>query len=358
MIYYLFSAILFLFSTLFSENVNPQDEKTYAFLQNVRGIIDEDIRKFQIPGIAVAFFDGEHEYFLSFGFADRKKNIAVDQNTIFKIASITKVFTSTLLAVNVIDGKVRLSDSVSAYLKTNGAYINKVSLLNLATHTSSLPRVVPNFDHGQNYTKQQIFDFLNNWRAAYPIGSKYGYSNLGFGILGMALEAENNLSYMKLLETLVLKPLNMNSTFIDVPTNLQPHVSYGYNNKGQVQLTPVNHLTPGSGALYSTADDMMKFLKANLGIEGPKRLQTAMEYTQKDFFKVDKQLSIGLGWQRFTTKDGLLIIDKNGGLEGFSSYIGFTKGSKTGIVILVNKRAVNATDIGRKILSELHKTHP
>lgn len=354
MIYYF--AILFSFLTTCVFSATKDDT---IVLQKVKKILDEEITKLQIPGLAVAFFDGQQEYFMSYGYADFENKKLISKDTLFKIASITKVFTSTLLAVKVIEGKVNLNDSVSKFLNLkNAAFgdndIGRITLLNLATHTSSLPRPFPSFGKNNPLTKENLNNYLNLLKTPFPVASKYSYSNFGFGLLGLALSNESNTTYMKLLSDVILQPLKMNSTMIEVPENLVNLVAVGYNKNGLAAKQSFNTLMPGSGALYSTSSDMLKFLMANLGINGPKNLLNAMEFAQKGFFSINEHLSIGLGWQRFTKDKGLLIIDKNGGLPGFSSYIGFTKGvKKIGIVILINKRSINASAIGRKILYEL-----
>lgn len=357
MIYFLLSFILCV-NALFADPQISELTKHQLVFQEMQDLLKEDIKNFQIPGMAVAIYHDGNEYFLSYGFADQKKEILVNEETLFKLASVTKVFTSTLLSVELVESDMKLSDPVSKYLHLSSASpkdIDRVTLLQLATHTSSLPRVFPKFNHWSNYTTQKILNFLNHWEATHPIGTRYFYSNAGFGVLGIALENATKTHYMALLERLILKPLNMNSTYLEVPQNKINQMAVGYNSMNQpVPLTPVNRLTPGSGALISCSRDMLKFLKCNIGVDGPKNLMNAMDYAQKEFFFVNNELSLGLGWQRFTSEKELLIIDKNGGIPGFSSYIGFTKkGKKTGIVILVNKRHVNVTEIGRKIIQTL-----
>ncbi len=355
MFYYIFFSLIFLTNVSFATN-KIQDPKIAYYVQT---LLHEHVNKFQIPGVAVALYYDDAEYLLSYGFADKEKKINVTPDTLFKLASVTKVFTTSLLALKLLQEKIQLQDPVSRYLniKQNDSFqdINDVTLLHLATHTSSLPRVFPNFKNGTNYTEEKIIHFLKNWKASRKIGTHYYYSNLGFGVLGMALAKQNHSSYMDLLRDFILKPLNMNQTTIAVKKSDLPLVAVGYNEGTAVPITPINTLTPGSGALYSTARDMMNFLKANLGVYGPINIINAMEYAQKSYFTVNQNLTMGLGWQRFTNDSNLLIIDKNGGLPGFSSYIGFIKGpKKIGIVILTNKRGVNDTELGRKILSELH----
>lgn len=330
-------------------------------LERVQAILEEEREKNKIPGMAVALYINNQEYFLSYGFADTEKRTFIDPDTLFRLASIAKVFTSTVLSLKAIEGRVQLTDSVAKYLSIKDApFLNtdfsKITLLNLATHTSSLPKSFPENKENPIQTEEQLINNLNQWKAGSPPGSKYFYSNLGFSILGIALARQNQTSYFDMLNSLILQPLKMNSTFVDIPDAFLYRVAIGYHDNKSVERVVRNRLSIASGGLYSSARDMLLFLKANLGVEGPKNLIVAMEYAQKEFFAVSNQLSMGLGWQRFTTKENLLIIDKNGGLPGFASYIGMTnQGKKIGIVILANKDGINSTAIGRRILSSIQK---
>lgn len=354
---YYFLLSFFLVAKVYSQTTDS--EPHLQVLEIVKNILEEERKKHNIPGMSVALYANNQEYFLSFGLADKENRTYIDSETLFRLGSIAKVFTSTVLSIKAIEGRVNLNDKISKYLHINNQPIlnnafSKISLLNLATHTSNLPRAFPDTPENSIKTEDQLIEYLNQWQATSPAGSNYFYSNLGFSILGIALARENQSTYMEMLNSLILEPLKMNATVVDVPDFLGSRLATGYHDDKAVEKIKQKRLNIPSGGLYSSARDMLKFLKANLGLEGPRKLITAMEFAQKEFFAVSKQLSLGLGWQRFTTKENILIIDKNGGLPGFSSYIGMrTQDKKMGIVILVNKDDVNTTAIGRRTLSAL-----
>ena len=310
----------------------------------------------KIPGIAIAYFDGKTGDVLSYGVADKKKGIPVTPYTLFDIASVTKVFTATELALLVSKGRVSLNDPVTKYLpgidKKIGT-INKVTLLELATHSSSLPRELKQ-SRKVDYTESQLLKYLQHWNPANPVGSHFLYSNLGFGILGLALEKEQRTSYFSMIENDILRPLGMISTVIDVPGNLESHLAQGYSEDGNLVSIEAHrrNILPGSGSLRSTANDLLKFLEANLGIKGPHDLLKAMQLAQKEHYRASDKLAMGLAWQR-GKQQGNLIIDKNGSLPGFSSYIGMIPDKKIGIVILSNRVKTNNTKLGRNLLVKL-----
>lgn len=303
------------------------------------------MQKNDIPGMAVALYYEGKGYLLSYGTANSNKE-PITAQTIFDLASITKVFTTTDLTLQVQAGHMRLDDKLTKYLpridKSNGA-INQITLKQLATHTSSLMRDMP---------QGKDIPFLQNWAPDYPIGTHFLYSNLGFGLLGRALQNATKTPYEELIARDILRPLGMTSTMTEVPAQLMSRYAQGYSQEGAPVTHRGKYALPGSGALRSTSTDMLRFLEANLGIDVPKPLNSAMQFAQKPLFKVNDHLTMGLGWQNFTNK-GKLIIDKNGGVPGFSSYIGMLPHKKIGIVILVNKGKMNATQLGRNLLNQL-----
>lgn len=348
---------LFLFICLFS----------FFYMQsifcsgNTSSIVENAIQAFMadknIPGVAVAVVNEDGGNILCFGVSDGQSNVPVTQDTIFDLASITKVFTSTELALEVERGKVSLSDPVARYLPQlqNGGAINQVTLLQLATHTSSLPRVPPPL-RGQKYQREGVMQFLQFWQPNYPIGTHYLYSNLGFGVIGYALENVEQKPYQQLITDDILIPLGMRSTFVYLPLPLFQNYAQGYSIQGQPLADTFQNISawPAGGALRSTIADMLKFLLANLGIAGPQDILQAMHMAQEGFYKVNDKLEMGLGWHRMNL-NGTVIIEKNGGLPGFSSYIGRMANKNIGIVILVNKAKTHVTQIGRDILLRIEQ---
>jgi beta-lactamase class C len=317
--------------------------------------IKEFMKNKGVPGVTIAlFYEGKGTLY-SFGFADPKLKIKANPDTIFEIASLTKVFTSTALAVEVLRGKMALNDPVLKYLpsiQNNSKGISQVTLSQLATHTSSLPRVPPQKKGIRKYTPDLLMEYLRNWQPLYPIGSKSVYSNLGFGILGQAVANVEHESYAEAIYSLITGPLEMNSTMIHVPEDLRKNYAVGINKFDKPAEKYALNAWPGGGALRSTSRDMLKFLIANMDEGGPKELRKAMQLAQQGVYKVNNRLTMGLGWQRYA-QHNYFFIDKNGGVDGFSSYIGIVPSRKVGIVILTNKGKTQITYLGRHLLARL-----
>lgn len=318
--------------------------------------IEEAARRFMhqkgIPGMSLVVIEKGKSRFYNLGVADPSTGQAIKEDTIFEIASITKVFTSTAVSVEVLEGKMKLEAPVSTYLPAlRGMSVHAfkgVTLQQLLTHTASLPRDLPL--RKKKYDLYSVMHYLSSWSPPYPLGSRYVYSNLGFGIAGYALEGVMKLPLLNIYHQLILNPLGMHSTQFQLSPPLMPLFAVGTTKSGKrVGGTKIGPL-PGAGALRSTAYDMEKFLAANMGVRGPKKLLEAMKFAQAPRFDVGKNnLELGLGWQNIL-REGVKIIDKNGGLPGFSSYIGFLPEQEIGIVILANRAKIGATQFGRRLL--------
>lgn len=345
---------------------------TTAFAQskdqaNMTSLIDSLVQPYMqnhaIPGAAVAVYFQGHDYIFTYGYANKEQKIPVTPNTIFELASITKIFTTSLLAYEVKQNKMALDDQVIKYLptlsKTANLPIDNVQLVNLATHTAGFPRDIEGF----NVTKGDEPGLLNafkSWHSDLIIGKNYRYSNVGFGLLGRALENATKQPYFNLLDKTILQPLQMQNTFIVVPAAKQNLQAQGYN----LKLLPAPYFEPtfllGGGALRSSAADLLQFMKANLNIPvanaSPNLLQT-FQYAQQAIYTVRPNFVMALGWQRINRK-GMLYITKNGANRGFNTFIGFSPDKKFGVIVLTNKKDAQANRLGNQILNQLATFHP
>ncbi|VVC77199.1 Beta-lactamase [Aquicella siphonis] len=315
-------------------------------------------RKHDIPGMAIAVYYQGRDYLHNYGLANETRNTLVTENTLFELASITKVFTATLLAMEVQTGSVHLDDPVVRYLPglstTKNLPIDHVTLRELATHSSGFPRDVEGLGISKGRDDTLIYA-LKTWRPSRPVGSHYQYSNIGFGLLGKALENAAHASYQDLLRKTITQPLEMSHTLINVPDTGFPRQARGYRANGM----PAPHYVPlnllGGGALRSSSSDLLKFMKAYLGVPGApvsKNLFLALQLAVSPFYKVNSRFDMGLGWQR-VTRSGKVYITKNGMNQGFNTFIGFDQKDKFGVVVLTNKRDGKAETLGTVILDRL-----
>jgi serine-type D-Ala-D-Ala carboxypeptidase/endopeptidase len=269
----------------------------------------------------------------------------VDGNTEFEIGSVSKVFTSLLLANMVEKGEVKLDDPISKFLpatvKTPTRDGKEITLVDLATHTSGLPRLPDNLhpkgwqNPYANYTVEQIYEFLSGYKLPRDIGSKYEYSNFGVGLLGHVLGLKEEKNYESLVAERICKPLGMNDTCITLTDEMKSRFAVGHDEKGTVVEHWDTPTLAGCGALRSTANDLLKFVAANMGLTKCD-LASAMELQQKPLRGTDiPNTQIALGWH-ITKAGNTEYIWHTGGTYGFSSFIGFDKKRQRGVVVLAN----------------------
>ncbi|WP_184546029.1 serine hydrolase domain-containing protein [Mucilaginibacter sp. FT3.2] len=281
-----------------------------------------------------------------------------DANTVFEIGSITKTFTSVVLAYYVNEGKVKLSDPITRYLPdsvTANSALKDITLVDLSNHTSGLARMPDNLSpatDGLNpyklYDKALLFGYLKTCKLNSVPGEQYAYSNLGVGLLGTILMQISGKTYDQLIADVICKPLGMKSTAQHLSAALQARFTTVYNAEGGV--TPAwdfDALAP-CGALHSSVNDLLIYAKANMNT-GESKLGRALELTHQITFKKDAQL--GLAWHIIMI-DGVEYIFHNGGTFGSSSFLAFNKQKNLAVVVLSNC-GETADNIGINILKKL-----
>lgn len=333
------------------------------------------MHKYAIPGAAVLLYkDGKVTQHL-FGVINSKTHAPVKGATIFELGSVTKTFSALLLAQNVSSGEMSLDDKLVDYLNNSNTYsdsLKKVTLLELATYTSSLPFNLSDISYNaaSNSHNIRLFSqFLHTWVAPYPSGTAERYSNPGFALLGMAVANYEKASLAQVMQNNILSRLNMNSSFLTIPTNKMKLYSQGYTAIGKPSRSPQGGLFPGSWAMKTSVNDMEKYLRLALGLEDmPQKLAAAMKIAQTGYFENEEHQQIGLAWMvnpldkldktellkvvqpgpRKRTENpvtrinspkfnGNALIEKTGSTNGFRAYIGVIPDQKIGVVILVNR---------------------
>jgi beta-lactamase class C len=341
---------------------------TAAYAQaNVEQIVGEKVQPI-LPdngagGVAVAVrIDGKTAFF-NFGNADLAGHQPVTTDSIFNLASVGKLFATTLLAQAVKQGELSLDDHVAKYITElqQGGDIRRVTLGQLASHTSGLPRVPEQYErwHRGKYTFPDFVRFLNSWKAdpAHEPGRQYLYSNAAMVLLRVALERRFNTPFATLMAQRLTGPLGMSSTALPPSHALLPRVVQGYGPAGRPIGAPGEEqgvfAWASAGQVYSSARDMAVFLTANLGeLADQRSIEEAMALAQQGVFTVNPRFTQGLAWQ-IMNAGNLTIVDKNGGLQNTSTYIGFAPRQKLGVVILANRGRQGVTRIGRQILHAL-----
>jgi CubicO group peptidase (beta-lactamase class C family) len=377
------------------ETKNSPSSSTFKITDELKSFVNGlvDVNKTN-GAVAVGLIDSNGTQFYGHGNTSNTSNTAVDENTIFAIGSITKVFTTTLLADMVNQGLIKLNDHIEKYLPSDikiPQYNNhNITLEDLATHTSGLPYFPSNYcssfdptstayqnstqyridlmDCTKNYAFDKFYQALANTTLSGDPGAKFEYSNFGMGLLGHILTLKSNMSsFDELLSKRILNVLGMNNTSIYLSDEQKSRLAIGHFDGGQ-ELPTWNvsePLAPGP-ALHSTVSDLLKFLSANMGLIKTK-LGDAMQETHlirhstnhllpndepasfhtNKFDSDELGFYVGLGWM-ITTNFGQEIIWHSGSTpDGYNAFIAFNPTKERGLVILCSADAsnVNISDI-------------
>jgi CubicO group peptidase (beta-lactamase class C family) len=294
----------------------------------------------------------------AYGNISKSNPTPVDGNTIFDVGSVTKTFVATVLADLVNQGVVKLSDPLEMYLPSNVTVPSyngsKITLGDLATHTSGLPYWPSGWIWNKYYTTQQVYEFLSNSTFEDEPGTVAKYSNIGMGMVGQAISLKMGVPLIQLIEDRILNVLGMNSTGfamnktgILIPQDIKSRFAAGHMVGNESKLVFLPQEVQAAGAMYSTANDLLKYVSANLGLIDTK-INSAMEETHSiryPFYELQVPFPDpsgnestpyafeGLSWFS-TTNLGTQVVWHNGGIDGYSSFVGFNPSKQIGLVIL------------------------
>jgi len=323
-----------------------------------------DLQK-QATGIVVGLIESSGRRLVTYGHLAKGDPREVDGDTIFEIGSVSKIFTSLLLADMVHRKEVALDDPADTYLPAHVRMPERsgrsITLRDLSTHRSGLPPMPGNLfakmakrkDPGgphAGYGVDDLYQFLFSYSLTRDPGSEFEYSNLGAGLLGHLLGYRAGTDYESLVRHRITQPLGMPDTGITLSSSMKQRMATGHN----AMLAPVANSdlpTPlaGAGALRSSANDMLTLLEAFLGYkESP--LAPAMNAMFETRCPAG-HTEMGLGWFIYSP-DGREIAVHNGGTGGFRSYVGYEPKTRIGVVVLSNASTViGVDDIGMYLLN-------
>jgi D-alanyl-D-alanine-carboxypeptidase/D-alanyl-D-alanine-endopeptidase len=293
-------------------------------------------------GIVVGILSPEGRRYIVHGQTSKSGGFEPGPETMFEIGSISKVFTSLLLADMVEAGMLNIDDPVDRFLPQgvtaptrNG---KKITLADLATHTSGLPRDPTNMDGNAlnpyaTYGPKQLYAFLSGYALRRDPGERFEYSNLGAFLLAHVLTLRAGESYEELVRTRIFRPLGMNSTTLTLSSDQRARLAMGHDGLAldPVPLWDVDAL-PGAGSIRSTASDMLTFAAACLGLSDHK-LAPAM----KRMLSITRpgsttSMDMHLGWSE--TRNGVLF--HNGRRGGLSAALAIHPWTRQAVIVFSN----------------------
>jgi CubicO group peptidase (beta-lactamase class C family) len=285
---------------------------------------------------------------------------AFDGDTVFEIGSISKVFTALILADMAAKGQVSLDDPAERYLP-DGARMperngRKITLRDLSTHTSGLPRLPDNMPYADpedpyaDYTEAHLLAFLAGHELQRDVGEKWEYSNLGVGLLGYLLGRAAGSDYAALLRERITDPLGMADTAIALSPDQQARFAPALD----IYLRPTKPwrlpALAGAGAIRSTANDMLKFAAAALDPGSPIGPAMTLAVGVREATGNDR-VEQALGWQVFHPEPGREIVMHGGGTGGFRSHLALEPSTGRAVVALANSAVEpSAADLATHVL--------
>ncbi|EPP1032303.1 class C beta-lactamase [Cronobacter turicensis] len=327
-------------------------------------VVEPLMARYQIPGMAVAVSVNGETHFWHYGVASKATRKPVDEKTLFEIGSLSKTFTATLASAAQQEGKLDFSAPASRYLPAlNGSAFDRVTLRNLATHTSGMPLFVP--DDVKNTA--QLMAWYRAWQPAQPVGTERVYSNLGIGMLGMITAKALDKPFSEAMEQGLLADFGMTHTFINVPEAAMGDYAQGYNKDDKpVRVTP-GPLDAESYGLKSSSADLLRYLRIQLGEHDvAPRWRQAINATHNGYYRTG-EFTQGMMWEYYPWPSPLSQLvegnssqrimkgltataivppepapqaawyNKTGSTNGFSAYAVFIPEKRIALIMLANK---------------------
>jgi CubicO group peptidase (beta-lactamase class C family) len=324
---------------------------------SIQTMLDNRVAKGRSVGIVLVTYRAGRKPRIYASGTSGRVGLPLNGDTIFELGSITKTFTASLLAEMVNRGEVRLDDPVAKYLPREVRVPErggrKITLLDLATHTSGLPGLPTNIHPKDvsnpyaDYTAEMLDEFLSAYSLPREIGSKYEYSAVGLALLGRALGNRLAMSWEQALTERILKPLRMHSTAATLNTDELRRLAPGHDETGKRVSNWDIPALPAMGALHSSANDMLKYLIANMS-PGSTKLGPLLAGTHAPRVIMDEETQVGLAWQTGHASNRT-IVWHGGGTGGYRSLIAFDPAKRIGVIVLSNSSA-GADDIGFHLL--------
>jgi CubicO group peptidase (beta-lactamase class C family) len=324
-------------------------------------------------GMVIGILDHRGSKVFGAGKLDNGTDQQVNGDTIFEVGSVTKVFTALLALDMDRRGEMKLDDPVAQYLPQRvkvPAYQGKeITPRNLATQDSGLPWNPDDLDSILNrdpkkpslkefkeacdaYTAEDLYVFLADHKLTNAPGTRFQYSNVGMSLLGHAMAFKAGESYESLVVNRIARPLKMDSTRITLTPEQKARLARGHWADGKPSENLKFKVQNSAGGLLSTANDLLKFLSANLGF-----FRTELSPLMEEMHVVRHTGAPKFGNTAMPWVDGEVyhppgsqFLTHGGGGFGYLAFVGFDRRNRRGVVVLSNQMAVNPVGVGTAIL--------
>jgi D-alanyl-D-alanine-carboxypeptidase/D-alanyl-D-alanine-endopeptidase len=323
----------------------------------ILAILQERVEEGRSAGMVVGLLEADGATrVLAYGDPGPDK-LPLGRESVFEIGSITKVFTSAVLADMTLKGEVSLDDPVRQYLPPgvtvparNGF---EITLGMLAEQNSGLSRMPVNFDPADpsnpyaDYDAERLYEGLSGYELPRDPGESFEYSNLGVGLLGHALALRAGKSYEEMVRDRILNPLGMVHTGVALTPWMGEHLALGHRGRRRVVSNWDLDALAGAGGLRSTTEDMLVFLDAAFNPERGS-VHQALAFARQE--RADAgDMRIGLNWIVMHAGSDT-IAWHNGGTGGYRTFLGIVPSRGIGVVVMTNSGGMGADDVGLHLL--------
>jgi CubicO group peptidase (beta-lactamase class C family) len=309
-------------------------------------------------GLSAGVYYKGKDYYYNYGEVKQGSANLPTNHTLYEVGSVTKTFTSTLLALAVNQGKVTLQTPITRFLPdsvASNAALKAITLKELANHSSGLPRLPANLDIAtepaqpyERYDVKQMFSFLKGFKQVREPGKTYEYSNFAAGLLGVILERIYHKPYEQLVEQYITGPANLKDTRITLSPSELTFVAQGYNEQNEAVPVWKFQAFQAAGALKSSAFDMLSYGELQLSAS-PTGLSNALKLTHQVTFN-DQANIVGLGWHYLSYNSN--VLQHAGGTAGCRSFVG-TDLKKNIVVTILTNNASTGDALGINLIQTL-----
>lgn len=318
-----------------------------ALTTQIDQIIQTTVTNQQIPGLAIGVVhNGEPIIVRGYGLANVEHQLPTTPDTVFSIASITKLFTATAVFQLIERGKLTLTDSLGQHLPDLPQAWQNVQIEQILCHQSG----IKNYTETEAYwkstrldiSKQDILDLVSDLPLQFNAGTRYAYDNTGFYLLGLLIEKISGQAYGDYLKTHIFDPLQMHNTQANDPYTIIPNRASGYTLTGNV-LKNAEYYSPSgtysAGVVVSTVNDLIRFsnsLYSDQLLSQSSRTQMWTPHPSQENNEAKMQFQVGYGWFLVEGINGRIFAGHNGGMVGFASSFTHYLDNKLTLIALYN----------------------
>lgn len=311
--------------------------------------------RWPFPAVAVGIVRGGRLVFSEgFGVADASTGAPVSDSTLFQIGSTTKAFTATLLGILVERGELEFEDRLADHLPPGTAITQspvgrEITLSQIATHHSGLPARPPTLrtrddEPTRAFTLFELYASLERAELLTPPGQRWSYSNLGYAVLGHVLERTAGVPYEELLRREILDPLGMVETTVTLWPNLAPRLATPHrllaDGTARPSIPENMDANAPSGGLSSSVRDLARFVASQLG-SSPRLDSIVSPAMRRNLYaprwrSSNGSIGYGIGWGSARVEGVGEVVFRDGGMYGYTAYMGFSLDRSVGAIVLAN----------------------